>query len=105
VPINCAALPESLLESELFGHEQGAFTGALRSKRGLFEEAEGGTLLLDEVDKAPIGVQAKLLHVLDKHEIRPVGSTHWKPVDVRVICATNVDLRQAIESGRFLEDL
>ena len=105
VPINCAALPESLLESELFGHEQGAFTGAVRAKRGLFEEAEGGTLLLDEVDKAPLGVQAKLLHVLDKHEIRPVGSTQWKPVDVRVVCATNVDLRQAIESGRFLEDL
>lgn len=105
VPINCAALPESLLESELFGHVQGAFTGAVREKRGLFEEAEGGTLFLDEVDKAPTGVQAKLLHVLDKHEIRPVGSTRWKPVDVRVICATNVNLRAAIESGAFLEDL
>ncbi|MCB9465047.1 MAG: sigma 54-interacting transcriptional regulator [Candidatus Eisenbacteria bacterium] len=105
VPINCAALPESLLESELFGHEQGAFTGAVRSKRGLFEEAEGGTLFLDEVDKAPIGVQAKLLHVLDKHEIRPVGSTQWKPVDVRVVCATNADLAAAIQAGRFLEDL
>lgn len=105
VPINCAALPESLLESELFGHVQGAFTGAVREKLGLFEEAEGGTLFLDEVDKAPLGVQAKLLHVLDKHEIRPVGSTRWKTVDVRVICATNADLREAIESGAFLEDL
>jgi DNA-binding NtrC family response regulator/tetratricopeptide (TPR) repeat protein len=105
VPINCAALPEALLESELFGHEQGAFTGAVRKKRGLFEEAEAGTLFLDEVDKAPLGVQGKLLHVLDKHEIRPVGSTRWSRVDVRVICATNVELRQAIEEGRFLEDL
>ncbi len=105
VPVNCAALPEALLESELFGHEQGAFTGAVRKKQGLFEEAEGGTLFLDEVDKAPIGVQAKLLHVLDKHEIRPVGSTHWKPVDVRVVCATNADLLQFIDDGKFLEDL
>ncbi|MEZ4648120.1 MAG: sigma 54-interacting transcriptional regulator [Candidatus Eisenbacteria bacterium] len=105
VPVNCAALPETLLESELFGHEQGAFTGAVRTKRGLFEEAEGGTLFLDEVDKAPLAVQAKLLHVLDKHEIRPVGSTQWKPVDVRVVCATNADLRSAIQAGKFLEDL
>jgi len=105
VPVNCAALPETLLESELFGHEQGAFTGAIRTKRGLFEEAEGGTLFLDEVDKAPLSVQGKLLHVLDKHEIRPVGSTEWRLVDVRVICATNVNLREAINQGRFLEDL
>ena len=105
VPVNCAALPETLLESELFGHEQGAFTGAVRRKTGLFEEAAGGALFLDEVDKAPISVQAKLLHVLDKHEIRRVGSTRWKPVDVRVICATNADLLEAIENREFLEDL
>lgn len=105
VPINCAALPESLLESELFGHVQGAFTGAVRSKRGLFEEAEAGSIFLDEVDKAPLGVQAKLLHVLDRHEVRPVGGTKWTSVDVRVICATNADLRRAIAEGRFLEDL
>ena len=105
VPINCAALPETLLESELFGHVQGAFTGAVRTKRGLFEEAEGGSIFLDEVDKAPLGVQAKLLHVLDRHEVRPVGGTKWTSVDVRVVCATNVDLRRAISEGRFLEDL
>ncbi|MCC7143611.1 MAG: sigma 54-interacting transcriptional regulator [Candidatus Eisenbacteria bacterium] len=105
VPINCAALPETLLESELFGHVQGAFTGAVRAKRGLFEEATGGSIFLDEVDKAPMGVQAKLLHVLDRHEIRPVGGTKWSTVDVRVICATNADLRRAITEGRFLEDL
>jgi two-component system response regulator AtoC len=105
VPINCAALPENLLESELFGHVQGAFTGAVRDKRGLFEEAGGGTIFLDEVDKTSRAVQGKLLHVLDKREVRAVGANRWLRVDVRVICATNADLMACIRQGTFLEDL
>jgi transcriptional regulator with GAF, ATPase, and Fis domain len=105
VPISCSAIPDSLLESELFGHVQGAFTGAIRDKRGLFEEAEGGTVFLDEVAKTTKSVQAKLLHFLDKKEIRAVGSTKWKRVDGRIICATNMDLKAMIKEGGFLEDL
>jgi transcriptional regulator with GAF, ATPase, and Fis domain len=105
VQVNCAALPEPLLESELFGYVHGAFTGAVRDKRGLFEEAEGGTIFLDEIEKVPESVQAKLLHVLDRREIRPVGATRTKRVNARVICATGVDLRERIKEGRFLEDL
>src|SRR4029079_18808760 len=105
VQVNCAALPEQLLESELFGYVQGAFTGATRDKVGLFEEANGGTIFLDEIEKIPESVQAKLLHVLDRSEIRPVGSTRSRKVDARVICATGVDLRERIKAGRFLEDL
>jgi DNA-binding NtrC family response regulator len=105
IQVNCAALPESLLESELFGHVQGAFTGAVRNKRGLIEEADGGTLFLDEVDRCHRNVQAKLLHVLDSKEFRPVGDVRSKTVDVRIICATNTDLAAAIQSGEFLEDL
>ncbi len=105
VQVNCAALPEQLLESELFGYVQGAFTGASRDKSGLFEEAEGGTIFLDEVEKVSEAVQAKLLHVLDRGEIRRVGATRGRKVDARVICATNVDLRERIRSGQFLEDL
>jgi len=105
IQVNCAALPEQLLESELFGHVHGAFTGAIREKIGLFKEAEGGTIFLDEVDKTTETLQAKLLHVLDQKEIRPVGSTKWQRVDTRVICATNVELRERIRSGKFLEDL
>jgi transcriptional regulator with GAF, ATPase, and Fis domain/Tfp pilus assembly protein PilF len=105
VQVNCAALPESLLESELFGYMRGAFTGAQRDKTGLFEEAEGGTIFLDEIEKVPETVQAKLLHVLDCSEIRPVGATRSKKVDARVICATGCDLRERIKEGRFLEDL
>jgi len=105
VQVNCAALPEPLLESELFGYVQGAFTGANRDKTGLFEEAEGGTLFLDEIEKIPEAVQAKLLHVLDRGEIRPVGATRVRRVDARVICATSTDLRERIRAGRFLEDL
>ena len=105
VQVNCAALPESLLESELFGYVHGAFTGAVRDKQGLFEEAEGGTIFLDEIEKVPESVQAKLLHVLDRSEIRPVGATRSKRVDARVICATGVDLRGRIKEGKFLEDL
>jgi transcriptional regulator with GAF, ATPase, and Fis domain/Tfp pilus assembly protein PilF len=105
VQVNCAALPEHLLESELFGYVQGAFTGASRDKSGLFEEAEGGTIFLDEIEKISESVQAKLLHVLDRGEIRPVGATRSRKVDARVICATGCDLRERIQSGRFLEDL
>jgi transcriptional regulator with GAF, ATPase, and Fis domain/tetratricopeptide (TPR) repeat protein len=105
VQINCAALPEQLLESELFGHVSGAFTGATRTRRGLLEEAEGGTVFLDEVDKTSRAVQAKLLHVLDHREIRAVGANQWKRVDARILSATNADLREMIEGGSFLEDL
>jgi transcriptional regulator with GAF, ATPase, and Fis domain len=105
VAVNCAALPENLLESELFGHVHGAFTGAHRDKRGLFQEAEGGTIFLDEVEKISEPVQAKLLQVLDQGQIRPVGSTKWSKVDARVVCATNVDLKDRIKNGKFLEDL
>jgi len=105
VQVNCAALPEQLLESELFGYVHGAFTGAVRDKTGLFEEAEGGTIFLDEIEKVPESVQAKLLHVLDCSEIRPVGATRSKKVNARVICATGCDLRERIKEGRFLEDL
>jgi transcriptional regulator with GAF, ATPase, and Fis domain/tetratricopeptide (TPR) repeat protein len=105
VQVNCAALPEQLLESELFGYVHGAFTGAVRDKSGLFEEAEGGTIFLDEIEKVPESVQAKLLHVLDRSEIRPVGATRSRKVDARVICATGCDLRERIREGRFLEDL
>ncbi len=105
VQVNCAALPEHLLESELFGYVQGAFTGATRDKSGLFEEAEGGTIFLDEIEKVPETVQAKLLHVLDRSEIRPVGATRSRHVNARVICATGIDLRERIREGRFLEDL
>ena len=103
--INCAALPEPLLESELFGHVHGAFTGAVADKRGLFEEAGGGTVFLDEVDKTSASVQSKLLHVLDRQEVRPVGSNKWRNVDVRVICATNVDLKQKMSERTFIDDL
>jgi len=105
VQVNCAALPEHLLESELFGYVQGAFTGATRDKTGLFEEAAGGTIFLDEIEKIPEAVQAKLLHVLDRGEIRPVGATRTRRVEARVICATGGDLRERIREGRFLEDL
>ncbi len=103
--INCAALPEPLLESELFGHVQGAFTGAVRGKVGLFEEAGAGTIFLDEIDKMSTAMQAKLLHVLDRHEVRLVGDTKWRRISCRVVSAANVDLRGLIEKGDFLEDL
>jgi transcriptional regulator with GAF, ATPase, and Fis domain/tetratricopeptide (TPR) repeat protein len=105
VAVNCAALPDTLLESELFGYVAGAFTGAVRDKEGLFKEADGGTIFLDEVEKISEPLQAKLLHVLDHGEIRPVGSTRSAQVDARVIAATNADLRDRIKAGRFLEDL
>lgn len=105
VPVNCAALPESLLESELFGHTKGAFTGATQEKSGVFEQADGGTLFLDEITEITPAVQIKLLRALERHEIRKVGGEGITKVDVRIIAATNADIPAAIKSGTFREDL
>src|SRR4029450_7524720 len=105
VGVNCAAIPNELMEAELFGHVRGAFTGAIANKQGLFETADGGTLLLDEISEMSTHLQAKLLRVLEDREVRPVGGTKPVRVDVRIIAATNRDLAQAMARGAFREDL
>jgi two-component system response regulator HydG len=105
VAVNCAALPETLLESELFGHTRGAFTGAVKDRAGLFREAHRGTLLLDEIGDMPMSLQSKLLHVLEQGMLRPLGSEKAVSVDVRVMAATHRDLRQMVAAGTFREDL
>ncbi len=105
VPVNCGAIPESLFESELFGHVKGAFTGAVSSQRGLFQSADGGTLFLDEIGEMPPGIQVKMLRVLQTREVVEVGGTRPVKVDVRIITATNKDLAQAVKAGTFREDL
>ena len=105
VAVNCGAIPESLLESELFGHMKGAFTGADRTKKGLLREADGGTFFLDEIGELPLGLQVKLLHVIEDREFRPLGAEQTRRVDVRIITATNMDLSAMVREGRFRKDL
>ena len=105
VKVNVAVLSRELIESELFGHEKGAFSGAIRQRKGRFELADGGTLFLDEIGEMPLDSQVKLLRVLQEHEFERVGGTETLPVDIRLICATNLDLRKRVEEGLFREDL
>ncbi len=105
IPINCGAIPENLLESEFFGHTKGAFTGASKAKRGLFVEADQGTIFLDEIGELPLNLQVKLLHVIEDQHVRAVGSEQVRKIDVRIIAATNQDLREMVREGDFREDL
>lgn len=105
VPINCGALPRDLVESELFGHEKGSFSGAQQMNRGLIRSAQGGTLFLDEIGDLDLDLQVKLLRLLDSGEIRPVGSNRFEHIDVRIVAATNVDLTAAVRAGKFRMDL
>jgi len=105
VAVNCAAIPENLLESELFGHARGAFTGAHQTKIGRIALAQGGTLFLDEIGEMPLSLQVKLLRILQQHEYSPVGDTRTLKADVRIVAATNIDLEQAVIAGSFREDL
>ena len=105
ISVNCGAIPEGTIESELFGHVKGAFTGADKNRKGYFEEADGGTIFLDEIGELPLAMQVKLLRVLENGEIMPVGSSTAQKINVRVVAATNIDIQQAIHQGRFREDL
>jgi DNA-binding NtrC family response regulator len=105
LPVNCSAIPETLLESQLFGHVKGAFTGAFSSQEGLFQRAQGGTVFLDEIGELPVSLQPKLLRVIEGKEVLPVGATTPTQVDVRILAATNRDLEKEVETGRFREDL
>jgi DNA-binding NtrC family response regulator len=105
VPINCGAMNAELLESELFGHAKGAFTGAVKAREGLFSYADGGTLFLDEIGEMPLAMQTRLLRVMEDRKVRPVGGNRENPVDVRIIAATNRDLKQEVDAGNFREDL
>ncbi|MBP3588997.1 MAG: sigma-54 factor interaction domain-containing protein, partial [Muribaculaceae bacterium] len=105
IAVNCGAIPEGTIDSELFGHEKGAFTGALASRKGYFEEADGGTIFLDEVAELPLTTQARLLRVLESGEFIKVGSSQVQRTNIRVVAATNVDMARAVAEGRFREDL
>ena len=105
IAVNCGAIPEGTIDSELFGHEKGSFTGAVASRKGYFEEADGGTIFLDEVAELPLTTQARLLRVLETGEFLKVGSSTVQKTNIRVVAATNVDLQKAIANGTFREDL